>query len=255
MKITFLGTGTSQGVPVIGCSCEVCKSVDFKNQRTRCSAMIQVNSKTLVIDVGPDFRQQMLRERVKKIDAILITHEHKDHTGGLDDVRPFNFMHKMNMPVYARNSVCEQLKNEYNYIFKTNPYPGAPRVVLHEIENKPFLIEDIEIKPIEGLHGQLLVFGFRIANLTYITDMNKISETELNKIKGTEVLVINALQKEEHPSHFRLDEALKIVSKINPKKAFLTHLSHRIGTHFEIERDLPENVKIAYDGLEVKLES
>ena len=255
MKITFLGTGTSQGVPVIGCSCEVCKSVDFKNQRTRCSAMIQVNSKTLVIDVGPDFRQQMLRERVKKIDAILITHEHKDHTGGLDDVRPFNFMHKMNMPVYARNSVCEQLKNEYNYIFKTNPYPGAPRVVLHEIENKPFLIEDIEIKPIEGLHGQLLVFGFRITNLTYITDMNKISETELNKIKGTEVLVINALQKEEHPSHFRLDEALKIVSKINPKKAFLTHLSHRIGTHFEIERDLPENVKIAYDGLEVKLES
>ena len=197
----------------------------------------------------------MLRERVKKIDAILITHEHKDHTGELDDVRPFNFMHKMNMPVYARNSVCEQLKNEYNYIFKTNPYPGAPRVVLHEIENKPFLIEDIEIKPIEGLHGQLLVFGFRITNLTYITDMNKISETELNKIKGTEVLVINALQKEEHPSHFRLDEALKIVSKINPKKAFLTHLSHRIGTHFEIERDLPENVKIAYDGLEVKLES
>lgn len=253
MRFTFLGTGTSQGVPVIGCTCKVCKSVDFKNQRTRCAAMIEINDKIIVIDIGPDFRQQMLRERVNKIDAILITHEHKDHTGGLDDVRPFNFKHKMDMPVYARRSVCEQLKIEYNYIFKANPYPGAPRVILHEIQNQPFLIDDIKVQPIEGLHAQLLVFGFRIGPLTYITDMNKISETELQKIEGSEVLVINALQKEEHASHFRLDEALTIIKKTNPKKAFLTHLSHRMGLHYEIEQELPQNVTIAYDGLKFEV--
>jgi phosphoribosyl 1,2-cyclic phosphate phosphodiesterase len=253
MKITFLGTGTSQGVPVIGCTCEVCKSVDFKNQRTRCAIMISTQKKTIVIDIGPDFRQQMLRERVNRIDAILITHEHKDHTGGLDDVRPFNFMHKMDMPVYARSSVCEQLKKEYSYIFKQDPYPGAPRVLLNEIANSAFSIDNIEVQPIEGHHANLLVFGFRIGSFTYITDMNKISDVELEKIIGTETLVINALQKENHPSHFRLVEALNIIEKINPKQAFLTHLSHRMGLHQTIEKELPSNVSIAYDGLQITL--
>ena len=255
MKITFLGTGTSQGVPVIGCECEVCTSVDFKNQRTRCAIMFETKGKNIVIDVGTDFRQQILRERIKKVDAVLITHEHKDHTGGLDDIRPFNFMHKMDMPVFARASVCKQLRVEYSYIFKKDPYPGAPRVTLNEIINKPFTVEGINIQPIEGLHYKLLVFGFRIDNFSYITDMNKISDEELKKIEGTKVLVINALQKEDHPSHFKLDEALAIITKINPNQAYLTHLSHRMGLHDEIEKELPKNVKIAFDGLQHIIEN
>jgi len=253
MKVTFLGTGTSQGVPVIGCECPVCKSVDFKNNRTRCAVMIEVDDKIIVIDIGTDFRQQMLRERVKRVDAVLITHEHKDHTGGLDDIRPFNFIQKMDMPIFARKSVCEQLKIEYNYIFKAKPYPGAPRVLLNEIENKSFEFDGIKIQPIEGLHYKLLVFGFRIGKFTYITDMNEISKKELKKIKGSEVLVINALQKEPHVSHFRLDQALAIIEEINPKKAYLTHLSHRMGLHHEIEQELPKNVQLAYDGLKINL--
>ncbi len=251
MKITFLGTGTSQGVPVIGCTCLVCKSVDFKNNRTRCAIMVTTQDKNIVIDIGPDFRQQMLRERVKKVDAVLITHEHKDHTGGLDDIRPFNFMHQMDMPIFARKSVGDQLRIEYNYIFKAKPYPGAPRVVLNEIENKPFLFDGITIQPIEGLHYKLLVFGFRVGKFTYITDMNKISDEELKKVEGSDILVINALQKEPHVSHFRLDQALDIIAKIKPKQAYLTHLSHRMGQHHEIEQELPENVQLAYDGLKV----
>jgi len=251
MKITFLGTGTSQGVPVIGCECQVCKSVDFKDQRTRCAVMFETKNKNIVIDIGTDFRQQMLRERVKKVDAVLLTHEHKDHTGGLDDIRPFNFMHKMDMPVYGRKSVCEQLRKEYSYIFKENPYPGAPKVILKEIKNEPFLVEDIHIEPIEGLHHRLLVFGFRVENFTYITDMNEISDQELEKIKGSKILVINALQKENHPSHFTLNQALEIIEKIKPNQAYLTHLSHRMGLHQQIERELPQNTNIAYDGLQI----
>ena len=251
MKITFFFFLTSQGVPVIGCQCLVCNSVDFKNQRTRCSLMFQTKGKNIVIDIGTDFRQQILRERITRVDAVLVTHEHKDHTAGLDDIRPFNFMHKMDMPVFARKSVCDQLRLEYSYIFKKDPYPGAPRVVLNEIINSPFSIDElIEVKPIEGLHYKLLVFGFRIENFTYITDMNEISEKEVEKLKGTEVLVINALQKENHPSHFTLDEALSIIKKIDPKQAFLTHLSHRMGLHEEVEKTLPHNVKIAFDGLQ-----
>tara|TARA_B100000809_G_scaffold238500_1_gene259326 strand:- start:62 stop:715 length:654 start_codon:yes stop_codon:yes gene_type:complete len=217
--------------------------------------MFQTKGKNIVIDVGTDFRQQILRERIKKVDAVLITHEHKDHTGGLDDIRPFNFMHKMDMPVFARGSVCDQLRAEYSYIFKKDPYPGAPRVTLNKIINKPFTIEGINIEPIEGLHYKLLVFGFRIDNFTYITDMNKISDEELKKIEGTQVLVINALQKEDHPSHFNLDEALAIIKKINPNQAYLTHLSHRMGLHDEVEKELPKNVKIAFDGLQYIIEN
>lgn len=252
MKITFLGTGTSQGVPVITCNCPVCTSTDFRDQRTRCSILIKTDSQNVVIDIGPDFRHQMLRERIKRIDAIILTHEHRDHTAGLDDVRPFNFAHKMDMPIYARPSVCAQLKREYEYIFKENPYPGAPRVILNPIENKPFTVNKDLFTPIEGIHYKLPVYGYRIENFSYITDMNKISDDELKKMEGSDIIVINALQKEHHMSHFTLSEALKLINQLLPKKAFLTHMSHRMGLHAEIETELPENVYLAYDGLTIE---
>lgn len=250
MKATFLGTGTSQGVPVIACDCKVCSSIDFRDQRTRCSLLLETENQTLAIDIGPDFRAQMLRERVTKIDGILVTHEHRDHTAGLDDVRPFNFAYKMDMPVYARPSVCEQLKREYAYIFQAKPYPGAPKVDLIEIKNKPFKVQSDDVTPIEGLHYKLPVFGFRIKDFSYITDMKTISDDEMKKLEGTKTLVINALQKEEHLSHFTLEEALNIIKKINPEKAYLTHISHRLGLHKVVQEELPENVYLAYDGLQ-----
>lgn len=253
MKITFLGTGTSQGVPVIACDCEVCRSVDYRDKRLRVSVHIQVDGKSLIIDSGPDFRQQVLRERITTLDALLFTHEHKDHTAGMDDVRSFNFKQQKDMPIYARYEVIEQLKQEFSYVFADKKYPGVPRVQINEIGNAPFFAEGIEVTPIEVLHYQLPVFGFRIGDFTYITDANQISEVEMDKIAGSKVIVLNALQMEPHISHFTLPQALEILDKLRPEQAFLTHISHRLGLHAEVEKTLPPYVKIAYDGLKVQM--
>ena len=253
MKITFLGTGTSQGVPIIGCDCKVCKSTDYKDNRLRTSVLIEIDKKNIVIDTGPDFRQQMLRENVQDLDAVLFTHEHKDHLAGLDDVRPFNFKHNKNIPVYATTRVQSALKREFSYIFSENKYPGTPEITLHTIDNKPFMVEKTKIIPIEVSHYEFPVTGFRINNLTYITDAKEISKAEQEKIKGSEIIIINALRKEIHYSHFNLEEALALVKKWKPKKAYFTHISHLMGLHGVVSKELPPNVEIAYDGLCVEL--
>lgn len=253
MNITFLGTGTSQGVPVIACTCEVCHSLDYRDKRLRVAVHIEVEGKSFVIDTGPDFRQQMLRERISSLDAILFTHEHKDHTAGLDDVRAYNFYQQRDMPVFAREQVLQQLKQEFAYAFTEKKYPGIPQISLNTIVNEPFLIEGVKVIPIEGIHYKLPVFGFRIGDFTYLTDLNYISEQELKKVKGTKVLVVGALQKQKHLSHFNLEEALDLIAVIHPEKAFLTHISHRMGLHREVEEELPANVKLAYDGLRISL--
>ncbi len=253
MNITFLGTGTSQGVPVIACTCEVCHSLDYRDKRLRVAVHIEVEGKSFVVDTGPDFRQQMLRERISSLDAILFTHEHKDHTAGLDDVRAYNFYQQRDMPVFAREQVLQQLKQEFAYAFTEKKYPGIPQISLNTIVNEPFLIEGVKVIPIEGIHYKLPVFGFRIGDFTYLTDLNYISEQELKKVKGTKVLVVGALQKQKHLSHFNLEEALDLIAVIHPEKAFLTHISHRMGLHREVEEELPANVKLAYDGLRISL--
>lgn len=253
MTITFLGTGTSQGIPVIGCGCKVCRSLDFRDKRLRTSIHISVEGKSLVVDTGPDFRQQMLRENIDKLDAILYTHEHKDHTAGLDDIRPFNFRQKRDMPVYGRQQVIDQLKIEYAYAFKKNKYPGVPEIVTNIISNEAFSIDGTEVQPIEVYHYKLPVFGFRIQNFTYITDASSISGVEKEKIKGSEILVLNALQIEEHISHFTLNEALEVIDELKPRKAYLTHISHKLGLQEEISKWLPTGVELAYDGLKIEV--
>ena len=253
MQITFLGTGTSQGVPVIACGCEVCQSLDFRDKRLRVSIHIEVDGKNLVVDTGPDFRQQMLRERVKNVDAILFTHEHKDHTAGLDDVRAFNFFQKRDMPIYGRKHVLEQIKQEFHYAFTEIKYPGTPQLTLNEIQNHPFQVDGIDVLPIEVMHYKLPVFGFRIKDFTYITDVNFISEEEIEKIKGSKVVVIGALRKQEHLSHFTLSEAVKVLEKIAPEQAYITHISHQMGLHREVNEELPANINLAYDGLVINL--
>ena len=252
MIVTFLGTGTSQGVPVIGCECEVCRSLDFQDKRLRSSIHIEVDGLSLVVDTGPDFRQQMLRERVKKLDAVLFTHAHKDHTAGMDDVRSFNFLQRKDMPIYAREEVIEQLKTEFAYVFAQKKYPGVPQVDVQEITNEPFKISDTLITPIEVMHYKLRVFGFRIHDFTYITDANYIAEEELEKVKGSRFVVINALQKDPHISHFTLEEALEVIEQLQPERAFLTHISHKLGRHRDVSKELPDNVEIAFDGLKVE---
>lgn len=253
MKITFLGTGTSQGVPVIACDCDVCSSLDFKDQRLRTSIHIAVDDKSFVIDTGPDFRQQMLKERIKTLDAVIYTHEHKDHTAGLDDVRAFNFRQKKDMPIYGRERVLAQIKQEFSYAFAEKKYPGVPQIQTNTIVNSPFEIGGVEFIPIEVMHHKLPVFGFRIGDFSYITDANYISEEEKKKVFGSEVLVLNALQKESHISHYNLEQAIEVAQEINAPKTYFIHMSHRLGRHKDISEELPEGIHLAYDGLTLEL--
>ncbi len=252
MKVTFLGTGTSQGVPIIGCDCEVCSSTDTKDNRLRPSILLTHQNINLAVDVGPDFRQQMLRAGISTLEAVLLTHEHNDHIIGLDDVRPFNFRSKKDMPIYATLPVQNQLKERFDYIFSSN-YPGIPQLELHTIEHaQVFEVEGISILPIEVLHGRLPVLGFRFGEFTYITDAKTISEESLAMISGSKYLVLNALHHNSHYAHLNLEEALAMAKQVNAEHTYLTHISHHMGLSVEIGKQLPANVSLAYDGLELE---
>ncbi|HTL81362.1 MAG TPA: MBL fold metallo-hydrolase [Bacteroidia bacterium] len=253
LKVTFLGTGTSQGIPLIGCQCEVCQSKDPMDRRLRTSVMIETGDKRFVIDTGPDFRQQMLREDVRSLDAVIFTHEHKDHIAGLDEIRAFNFLQKKAMPVYATKRVQQAIRREYAYIFETPQYPGIPKVDLFPIGKDPFMVEGIEFTPVEVMHHQLSVLGFRVGNFSYITDANFISKEEKKKIKGSEILVLNALRRESHISHYTLEQAVEVATELGAKRTYFTHLSHQMGLHKEVVKELPENIFLAYDGLQLEL--
>lgn len=249
--ITFLGTGTSMGVPVIACDCPVCKSMDVRNNRLRSSALIKVNGKKLLIDAGPDFRQQMLRAKVQHIDAILITHGHYDHMSGLDDVRAFNWQLSGAMPIYAELNVQDEIKQRFDYAFHDFKYPGVPEYSLIEINELPFVCQGINVTPVRVWHHRLNVMGYRIGNMAYITDTNRIDEAELLKLSGLDVLVICGLRFEPHISHFTLPEALEVIARVKPKRAFITHIGHQLGLHEDVELQLPPDVRLAYDGLSV----
>ena len=251
MKLTFLGTGTSQGVPVVACQCPVCLSNNPKDQRLRASVMIETETQCLVIDAGPDFRQQMLTHRVLHLNGILITHEHTDHIFGLDDIRAFNWVQKQPTDIYAEERVQIAIRRIFDYVFANYKYPGIPQMHLHLLENKPFMIGDMEVIPIRGFHYKLPVFGFRFGKIAYVTDVNRLEHAEIDKLRGLDVLVLNALRKEDHISHYNLDQALEIIAEVKPGKASLTHLSHQMGFHDEVQPELPENVFLAYDGLEI----
>jgi phosphoribosyl 1,2-cyclic phosphate phosphodiesterase len=252
VKITLLGTGTSQGVPVIACECAVCTSTDTKDKRLRVSVLVEVEGRTIVIDSGPDFRYQMLRAGVKHLNGIIFTHEHKDHVAGLDDVRAFNFKQQSALDIYAHPRVQETLKREFHYAFAEFKYPGVPLLNLHDIGDQPFTVAGIHITPIEVMHHKLPVLGFRIGDFTYITDAKTVSETEKQKIRGSKVLVLNALQKESHISHFTLDEAISFAQGIGAEKTYLTHISHKLGKHADIAKQLPQGIELAYDGLVIE---
>jgi phosphoribosyl 1,2-cyclic phosphate phosphodiesterase len=254
LKFTLLGTGTSQGVPVIACGCAVCSSENLKDKRLRCSVLLTVDDKNYVIDTGPDFRQQMLRADVQSLEAVIYTHEHKDHIAGMDDVRAFNFKQKRDMEVYCNSEVETALRREFYYVFNDNPYPGIPKVNINPIANKAFQIDDILFTPIQVMHYKMPVFGFRIGDFSYITDAKTVAPEEREKLKGTKVLIVNALRKEEHISHFNLEQALAFIEEIGPEKAYLTHISHLRGKHDEVEKALPPNVRIAHDGMEIILD-
>lgn len=253
MVVTLLGTGTSQGVPVIGCTCPVCQSTDPRDKRLRVSVLIEQNGNHAVIDTGPDFRQQMLRESVRHMNAVVFTHEHKDHIAGLDDIRAFNFVQRKAMDIYASERVQVALKRDFFYAFEDFKYPGVPELRLHTIENVPFEAGGITFNPIEVWHYKLPVLGFRVGDFTYITDANRIEEVEQEKIYGSRVIVLNALRKTKHISHFTLDEAVELLEKWKPERAYLTHLSHQMGFHEEIERELPDFIHVGYDGLKIEL--
>lgn len=253
MKITFLGTGTSQGVPVIGCQCDVCRSMDYRDKRLRASVHIEIDGLSIVIDTGPDFRQQMLRESVNRLDAVLFTHSHRDHLAGLDDVRAYNYLQESDMPLYATTDVLEHIQSEFFYAFTPQRYPGIPQLALHTIDHKPFTIGNTTITPLPVMHSKLPVLGFRIANFSYITDANHIPAATYDLLKGTEVLVLNALQKESHISHFTLGQALEESRRIGAKQTYFTHMSHRMGLHKQVLKELPESVALAHDGLTIVL--
>lgn len=250
ITITILGSGTSSGVPMIGCDCRVCTSADPKDKRLRSSILVRSGNTTICVDTGPDFRYQMLRAGVKNLDAVLFTHPHKDHVAGLDDVRAFNFFSGKAMPVYANELTTSVLMREFPYAFSEHKYPGVPEIELNIIDTTPFVIGDISIIPIMVWHLKMPVYGFRFGNFTYVTDANRIDAPELEKIKGSEVLVLNTLRKEKHISHFTLNEGIALAQSLNIPQAYFTHISHQMGLHEEVMKELPNGIELAYDGLE-----
>ena len=254
MKVTFLGTGTSQGIPIIGCKCPVCKSANARDKRLRTSALVSVGDKNILIDIGPDFREQMLRNDVSRLDAILVTHAHRDHVAGIDDIRPYNYYQQSPIDIYARSNAIEAIRRDYAYIFAQHIYPGLPEANLIEVSGSSVVrIGNTEVVPIEAMHKDMPILGYRMGRFAYVTDANYIAPTELDKIKGMDVLVINALRIEKHFSHFSLAEALEVIDFLKPRKAYLTHMSHEMGFYDEVSRQLPENVFLAYDGLTVEI--
>jgi phosphoribosyl 1,2-cyclic phosphate phosphodiesterase len=253
MKVTFLGTGTSQGVPVIACRCGVCRSADPRDRRLRSSILIDTGGMRIVVDCGPDFRQQMLREEVESIDAILVTHAHKDHLGGLDDVRAFNYILQRPTDVYATREVQREIRREYAYAFTGHRYPGIPEISLHTFGKRPFFIEREKVVPIQAIHygEDQYVYGFRIKDFTYLTDVFRMADKETDKIRGSKVVVVNALRKKPHYSHMNLDEAVALLKEVKPERGYLTHISHQMGLQEDVEKELPPFIKMAYDGLRV----
>lgn len=253
IKVTFLGTGTSIGVPVVACNCAVCKSEDVRDKRFRTSAMLTINGRNIVIDCGPDFRIQMLKNNVDDIDAIVFTHGHRDHIAGLDDIRAFNYILNKNIDVYGSAEVLEAIRTEFPYIFTETRFFGAPQLETHCIENKPFVVNDVRFTPIEVMHNKLSVFGFRIGDFTYITDASYIPVEEMVKMKGTKTLVLNALRNSRHISHFSLEEAVEVVGMLKPEMTYLTHISHFLGLHEEVEKKLPPHIRLAHDNLVIEI--
>lgn len=253
LTITFLGTGTSSGVPMIGCDCEVCTSANKKDKRLRSSILVQSDATTLVVDTGPDFRYQMLRANVKELNAVVYTHPHKDHMAGLDDIRAYNYLSKRPMEIYADSLSEEALRRDFYYAFSDTKYPGVPELNLNTITTDPFQVGDIPVLPIPVWHLRMPVMGFRFGNFTYVTDANRIEDEEKQKIKGSEILVVNALRRKPHISHFTLDEAIALVRELEIPTAYFTHISHQLGLHDEVEKELPAGMHLAYDGLKIQL--
>jgi len=253
LKITFLGTGTSQGVPVIACKCPVCLSSDPHDKRLRSSILVEMDGIMVVVDTGPDFRQQMLRENVDILDAVIFTHEHRDHIAGLDDIRSYNFILRSPMDVYAEERVIRALQYEFPYIFAERKYPGIPQITVHLINEDPFKIKGLNVIPIRALHYRLPVLGFRFGDFAYITDANFVSDKEKEKLRNLKIFTVCALRKKEHISHYTLSGALSLIQEIQPEIAYLTHISHQMGLHAEIQNELPENIFLAYDGLKIEI--
>lgn len=256
MRLTFLGTGTSQGVPVIACGCAVCQSQDKRDRHLRTSALVETDEgKNILIDIGPDFREQMLREKVSHLDSILITHAHRDHVGGLDDIRSFNYVQHCKMEIFCNREARTAIERDYHYIFAYHEFPGLPEANLHEVSgDEPFEAAGVEVLPVKAMHKDLPILGYRIGKLGYITDANHIEPRELDKLRGVDVLVVNALRKTKHFSHFCLEEALEVIKEVEPNRAYITHVSHEMGLYAEVNGELPEGVQIACDGEKVTIQ-